>query len=146
MVCWQGGAAGGAGDASMVLHVRVDPAAFAEAAAAATIAENAEGRDGSGSEPPCPFRVVGWEPGRKGRMRPRRLDLGAWTDPARLIAQAADLNLKLMRWRALPSLDVPRLHAARVLLLGAGTLGPSTPSHPKKRNAPCVFIRAIRPP
>lgn len=34
-----------------------------------------------------------------------------------------DLNLRLMRWRAVPSLDVGSLSSQRCLLLGAGTLG-----------------------
>jgi hypothetical protein len=34
-----------------------------------------------------------------------------------------ELNLQLMRWRLLPSLDLARVAATRCLLLGAGTLG-----------------------
>ncbi|CAJ2676283.1 unnamed protein product [Trifolium pratense] len=41
----------------------------------------------------------------------------------RLAVSAADLNLKLMRWRALPSLDLSALSSLNCLLLGAGTLG-----------------------
>ena len=44
-------------------------------------------------------------------------------DPARLADQAVDLNLKLMRWRILPALDLEKVASTRVLLLGAGTLG-----------------------
>ncbi|GIL99130.1 hypothetical protein Vretimale_4392 [Volvox reticuliferus] len=37
--------------------------------------------------------------------------------------QAVDLNLRLMRWRAVPELEVGALAATKCLLLGAGTLG-----------------------
>lgn len=43
--------------------------------------------------------------------------------PQRLAAQAVDLNLKLMRWRILPALDLDKMSSTRCLLLGAGTLG-----------------------
>jgi len=51
------------------------------------------------------------------------LDLGATLDPKRLAEAASDLNVRLMKWRALPELDERRLRATRVLLVGAGTLG-----------------------
>jgi hypothetical protein len=41
----------------------------------------------------------------------------------RLADQAVDLNLKLMRWRIMPSLDLEKISSTRCLLLGAGTLG-----------------------
>ena len=41
----------------------------------------------------------------------------------RLADQAVDLNLKLMRWRILPALDLDKVANTRCLLLGAGTLG-----------------------
>jgi ubiquitin-like modifier-activating enzyme ATG7 len=44
-------------------------------------------------------------------------------DPLHLIESAADLNLKLMRWRQVPSLDLERIHTTRCLIIGAGTLG-----------------------
>lgn len=46
-----------------------------------------------------------------------------WLIVNRLARSAADLILKLMRWRALPSLNLDVLSSARCLLLGAGTLG-----------------------
>jgi ubiquitin-like modifier-activating enzyme ATG7 len=42
---------------------------------------------------------------------------------SRLAVSAAELNLKLMRWRTLPSLDLDMLSGVRCLLLGVGTLG-----------------------
>jgi len=44
-------------------------------------------------------------------------------DPAKQAESAADLNLKLMKWRAAPSLDLGRLAATKCLLLGAGAFG-----------------------
>jgi ubiquitin-like modifier-activating enzyme ATG7 len=41
----------------------------------------------------------------------------------RLADQAVDLNLKLMRWRILPALQLEPVAATKCLLLGAGTLG-----------------------
>ena len=67
--------------------------------------------------------VVGWEANASGRMAPRSADLAPLADPGALATAAAALNLELMRWRLLPGLDVEKLAATRVLLLGAGTLG-----------------------
>ncbi|KAJ8761075.1 hypothetical protein K2173_000754 [Erythroxylum novogranatense] len=66
--------------------------------------------------------AVGWERNR-GRSISRNVDLAKSMDPTRLAISAADLNLKLMRWRALPSLDLDKLSSLKCLLLGAGTLG-----------------------
>lgn len=66
--------------------------------------------------------AVGWEL-NKGRKVPRCISLAQSMDPTRLAISAADLNLKLMRWRALPSLNLNALSSMKCLLLGAGTLG-----------------------
>lgn len=42
---------------------------------------------------------------------------------SRLAESSVDLNLKLMRWRLVPSLDLDKVVSTRCLLLGAGTLG-----------------------
>ncbi|CAL9241705.1 unnamed protein product [Arabidopsis halleri] len=65
---------------------------------------------------------VGWEL-NKGKRVPRSISLANSMDPARLAVSAVDLNLKLMRWRALPSLNLNVLSSVKCLLLGAGTLG-----------------------
>ncbi|XP_015874266.3 ubiquitin-like modifier-activating enzyme atg7 isoform X1 [Ziziphus jujuba] len=70
----------------------------------------------------CVPNAVGWEL-NKGRKVPRCISLAKSMDPTRLAISAADLNLKLMRWRALPSLDLNILSTLKCLLLGAGTLG-----------------------
>eukprot|EP00802_Teleaulax_amphioxeia_P007410 Tamp_07416.p1 GENE.Tamp_07416~~Tamp_07416.p1 ORF type:complete len:707 (-),score=204.86 Tamp_07416:343-2463(-) len=67
--------------------------------------------------------VVGWEANAKGKMGARMVDLAPFMDPQRRAVESADLNLKLMRWRFLPDLDIDRLARTKVLLVGAGTLG-----------------------
>jgi len=49
--------------------------------------------------------------------------LALWLITHRLAEQAVDLNLKLMRWRILPNLDLDKVASTKCLLLGAGTLG-----------------------
>ncbi|GMK53656.1 hypothetical protein CspeluHIS016_0102420 [Cutaneotrichosporon spelunceum] len=77
---------------------------------------------GSGDPYPKP-QAVGWERDHNGALASKRADLGASLDPTRLAEQAVDLNLKLMRWRIMPELDLDRVASTRCLLLGAGTLG-----------------------
>ncbi|KAH8112971.1 ubiquitin-like conjugating enzyme [Phellopilus nigrolimitatus] len=67
--------------------------------------------------------AVGWERNTQGKLGPRLADLAPMMDPARLADQAVDLNLKLMRWRILPALNLEKVAETRCLLLGAGTLG-----------------------
>lgn len=74
---------------------------------------------GTGERP----SAVGWEKNPQGKLAPRMADLAPTMDPKRLAEQAVDLNLKLMRWRILPELDLERVSKTRCLLLGAGTLG-----------------------
>lgn len=66
--------------------------------------------------------AVEWEFNR-GKKVSKCISLAQSMDPIRLAVSAADLNLKLMRWRALPSLNLNMLSATKCLLLGAGTLG-----------------------
>ncbi|WOO77789.1 Ubiquitin-like modifier-activating enzyme ATG7 [Vanrija pseudolonga] len=68
-------------------------------------------------------QAVGWERDATGRLASRVANLGPMMDPTRLAEQAVDLNLKLMRWRILPSLDLEKVASTKCLLLGAGTLG-----------------------
>lgn len=68
-------------------------------------------------------RVMGWEANARGKPGPRIMELGGILDPIRLAETSVDLNLKLMRWRQLPSLDLEKIAQTKCLLLGAGTLG-----------------------
>lgn len=68
-------------------------------------------------------KVTGWERNLNGELRARMANLGEYMDPTRLADQAVDLNLKLMKWRLSPNLDLDTIKSTKCLLLGAGTLG-----------------------
>ncbi|KAI9769504.1 MAG: Autophagy protein 7 [Geoglossum simile] len=76
--------------------------------------------------PPMP-KVTGWERNKDGKLASKIASLSEHMDPQRhwdrLAEQAADLNLKLMKWRVAPDLDLEKIRNAKCLLLGAGTLG-----------------------
>ena len=68
-------------------------------------------------------KVTGWERNDSNKVNSRMVDLGEYMDPHRLADQSVDLNLKLMKWRIAPNLDLDVIKNAKCLLLGAGTLG-----------------------
>lgn len=68
-------------------------------------------------------RSFGWESDESGRMLPRCVNMKSSMDPQALAESALDLNLKLMKWRLLPDLDLDLMKNTKCLLLGAGTLG-----------------------
>ena len=68
-------------------------------------------------------KVTGWERNSNGKLQARVANLGEYMDPTKLADQAVDLNLKLMKWRISPNLDLDVLKNVSCLLLGAGTLG-----------------------
>ncbi|XP_015603035.1 ubiquitin-like modifier-activating enzyme atg7 [Cephus cinctus] len=68
-------------------------------------------------------RFVGWEANSNRKMGPNIADLSDTMDPVKLSGRAVDLNLKLMKWRLVPDLDLDGISKLRCLLLGAGTLG-----------------------
>ena len=78
------------------------------------------GAEAASDPPPV---AIGWEPNARGKMGPRKMDLSKLMDERKLAESSADLNLKLMRWRAIPALDTDMLQSTRCLLLGAGSLG-----------------------
>lgn len=68
-------------------------------------------------------KVTGWERNESGKLSSRLIDLSAYLDPQRLADQAVDLNLKLIKWRIAPGIDLDIVKNTKCLLLGAGTLG-----------------------
>ena len=92
-------------------------------------------------------KVTGWERNNLGKVMSRVANLGEYMDPQRYVAwdsligirlyltlsfsdnhtsladQAVDLNLKLIKWRIAPTLDLKKIKKTKCLLLGAGTLG-----------------------
>ncbi|GAM17552.1 hypothetical protein SAMD00019534_007270, partial [Acytostelium subglobosum LB1] len=68
-------------------------------------------------------KSVGWEKDTNGKILPRSVSLASTMDPLKLATQSVDLNLKLMRWRILPALNLELIQNTKCLLLGAGTLG-----------------------
>jgi len=53
----------------------------------------------------------------------KKVELKALMDPGALAEQAVSLNLKLMKWRQAPELNLQKLTETNCLLLGAGSLG-----------------------
>ncbi|KAH0559110.1 Autophagy protein 7 [Trichoglossum hirsutum] len=78
--------------------------------------------DIAGKLPPMP-KVTGWERNKDGKLTSKIASLSEQMDPQRLAEQASDLNLKLMKWRVAPDLDLEKIKNTKCLLLGAGTLG-----------------------
>lgn len=73
--------------------------------------------------PPQMPKVTGWERNAAGKVMSKVANLGEYMDPKRLADQAVDLNLKLIKWRIAPELDLDSVKQTKCLLLGAGTLG-----------------------
>ncbi|SCU81587.1 LAME_0B07800g1_1 [Lachancea meyersii CBS 8951] len=69
------------------------------------------------------LKVSGWERNSQNKLTPRATDLSTLLDPLQVADQSLDLNLKLMKWRIAPELDLDVIKNTSVLLLGAGTLG-----------------------
>tara|TARA_Y100000590_G_scaffold387439_1_gene461026 strand:- start:970 stop:2772 length:1803 start_codon:yes stop_codon:yes gene_type:complete len=59
--------------------------------------------------------TIGWEKNHS-KFKPKTVDLSS-------VQFENNINLKLMKWRMLPSLHIPTLNSTKCLLIGAGTLG-----------------------
>ncbi|EDO19226.1 hypothetical protein Kpol_1050p86 [Vanderwaltozyma polyspora DSM 70294] len=69
------------------------------------------------------LKTSGWEKNLLGRLAPLSIDLSTLIDPLKVAGQSVDLNLKLMKWRIAPDIDLDVIKERKVLILGAGTLG-----------------------
>lgn len=67
-------------------------------------------------------KVTGWERNND-KLAPKFADLNGLLDPKTRADQSVDLNLRLMKWRVAPELDLDGIKNSKCLLLGAGTLG-----------------------
>lgn len=67
--------------------------------------------------------AVGWEKNAQGKVTARYINLSNMMDPVKLMNASVDLNLKLMQWRLMPSLQLDKISQSKCLLLGSGTLG-----------------------
>uniref|UniRef100_A0A915JNA2 Ubiquitin-like modifier-activating enzyme ATG7 n=1 Tax=Romanomermis culicivorax TaxID=13658 RepID=A0A915JNA2_ROMCU len=69
------------------------------------------------------FKTYGWERNEHGLLAPRFLNLSRSMDPRRLADEALTLNLRLMRWRLIPELNLDTIFQISCLIFGVGTLG-----------------------
>ncbi|OHS96604.1 ThiF family protein [Tritrichomonas foetus] len=65
-------------------------------------------------------KFTGWKLNKK---KPFFVDLSSTMDPLSLFSSASYLNLRLMKWRMSPRLDVDQIRLKKALLIGCGTLG-----------------------
>ena len=69
------------------------------------------------------IKWTGWERNNQGKLVPKTCSMGDSIDPVKLSDHFSSLNLKLMKWRLLPNLNLDIIKTQKCLLFGAGTLG-----------------------
>jgi len=111
------------GEGSVILKINVPSKQDYDWSGAAAAAAATDATTTATTTQPPEYKAVGWELNVRNKPGPRWVNLRPLLDSTHLAIQAADLNLKLMKWRMLPNLDVERLNSTKVLMIGAGTLG-----------------------
>lgn len=81
-----------------------------------------EGLNLDSSKLECPV-VTGWERNESQQVAPKRVNLESVLNPIKIAEDAVNLNLRLMKWRLVPTLDLDSIANAKCLILGCGTLG-----------------------
>lgn len=69
------------------------------------------------------IKWTGWEKNSHGSLGPQMVAMEDSMDPIQLSKSSLNLNLKLMKWRLVPDLDLKQMENVKCLLVGAGTLG-----------------------
>lgn len=67
--------------------------------------------------------ATGWERNAHGKLTSKYVNLAETMDPVKLAESSTSLNLRLMKWRLLPNIDLDKISNLKCLLMGAGTLG-----------------------
>jgi ubiquitin-like modifier-activating enzyme ATG7 len=69
------------------------------------------------------INTTGWERNLVGKLHPRVVDMSDSMNSEKLAESAVSLNLKLMKWRIAPDVNLDVIRNQKCLLLGSGTLG-----------------------
>jgi ubiquitin-like modifier-activating enzyme ATG7 len=59
-------------------------------------------------------KCVGFEKNESGMFAPRFANMRASMDPKSLAESSVDLNLKLMKWRLVPELNLSKVHLVQL--------------------------------